>query len=218
MRKLKAVIFDMDGLLLDTERLAALAYDYAGEATGIGKAGYMIKDVLGLTVTAADAVLYAEFGDGYSPQAFAEKKREFTLDYEAKHGVPVKPYAKEIIAYLKARGVKIALASSTYSETVKRQLTSVGIYDSFDAIVTGDMVAYSKPAPDIYLKACEHLDVSPADAIALEDGKNGILSAHAAGCDVIAVPDLWQPDDEAKQIVRAVASSLGDAIEMMKMM
>lgn len=215
---MKAVIFDMDGLLLDTERLAALAYDYAGEATGIGKAGYMIESVLGLTVTAADEVLAAEFGEGYDPTAFAAHKREFTLDYEAKYGVPVKPYAKEIIAYLRSRGVRLALASSTYSDAVKRQLTSVGIYDSFDAVITGDLVAHSKPAPDIYLRACEALEVDPADAIALEDGKNGILSAHAAGCGVIAVPDLWQPDDEAKRIVRAVARDLGDVIEMMKMM
>lgn len=215
---MKAAVFDMDGLLLDTERLAALAYDYAGEATGIGKAGYMIESVLGLTVTAADAVLAAEFGDGYDARAFAEKKREFTLRYEAQYGVPVKPYAREIISELKSLGYKLALASSTYAETVKRQLTAVGIYDSFDAVVTGDMVAHSKPAPDIYARACALVGVDPDDAVALEDGKNGILSAHAAGCRVIMVPDLWQPDDEVKRIVHAVVPNLSAALEIIKMM
>ncbi len=204
----------MDGLLLDTERLAALAYDYAGEAIGIGRAGYMIDRVLGCTVTAADAILAAEFGDRYDASAFAAKKREFTLRYEAEHGVPVKPYAREIIANLKSREVKLALASSTYFEIVKRQLSAIGLFDSFDAIITGDAVARSKPAPDIYLRACEALGVSPAEALALEDGKNGILSAHAAGCRVIMVPDLWQPDGEVRSIVYAVASDLGEAMRM----
>ncbi len=212
---MKAVIFDMDGLLLDTERLAALAYDYAGEAIGIGKAGYMIYSVLGLTVSAADEVLRKEFGDGYDAKAFSAKKREFTLDYEEKHGVPVKPYAKEIIEYLKQRGVKLALASSTYSETVRRQLTKIGIYDSFDAVVTGDQVSCSKPAPDIYLRTCELLGIDPSDAIALEDGKNGIFSAYSAGCRVITVPDLWQPDEEVKKIVSAVAKDLGEVIDIL---
>ncbi len=211
---MKAVIFDMDGLILDTERVAALAYDYAGEAIGIGPAGYMINDVLGLTVRAADEVLEREFGDGYDAEAFAAKKREFTLLYEAEHGVPVKPFVHELIEYLKASGVKLALASSTYAETVKRQLTSAGIYDSFDAVVTGDMVSRSKPAPDIYLRACELLGVAPSDALALEDGKNGILSAHAAGCRVIMVPDLWQPDDEVRPIVYAVVHDLSEVMRM----
>lgn len=215
---MKAVIFDMDGLLLDTERLAALAYDYAGEKTGIGPAGYMIESVLGLTVSAADDVLRAEFGDKYDPVSFAAAKREFTLDYEAKYGVPVKPYAKETVEALSALGFKLALASSTYSDTVKRQLSAVGIYDKLDAVVTGDLVARSKPAPDIYLRACELLGVDPVDAVVLEDGKNGILSAHSAGCAVIMVPDLWQPDGVVRALVHGIAANLDEALKMIKAM
>lgn len=208
----------MDGLLLDTERLAALAYDYAGEKTGIGPAGYMIESVLGLTVSAADEVLRAEFGDKYDPIAFASAKREFTLDYEQRYGVPVKPYAKETVETLSRRGFKLALASSTYSDTVKRQLSAVGIYERLDVVVTGDLVARSKPAPDIYLRACELLNVDPADAVVLEDGKNGILSANAAGCAVIMVPDLWNPDDEVRAIVYGIAENLDEALKMIESM
>lgn len=208
----------MDGLLLDTERLAALAYDYAGEKTGIGPAGYMIESVLGLTVSAADEVLRAEFGDKYDPIAFASAKREFTLDYEQRYGVPVKPYAKETVETLSRRGFKLALASSTYSDTVKRQLSAVGIYERLDVVVTGDLVARSKPAPDIYLRACELLNVDPADAVVLEDGKNGILSANAAGCAVIMVPDLWHPDDEVRAIVYGIAENLDEALKMIESM
>ncbi len=209
----RAVVFDMDGTLLDTEMLAAKAFDYAGEKMGIGPAGYINERILGLTVEAARPFWIEEFGDGYDEEKLLYYKREFVEDYIEKNGVPVKKGMHDILYGLKASGYKLAIASSTREATVKSRLTDVGVYDLFDVIVTGDMVKASKPEPDIFALAAKRLGVKPSDAIAVEDGKNGIISAHTAGYGaVIMVPDLWQPTVGIKKIVTKICPDLSEAL------
>lgn len=134
--------------------------------------------------------------------------REFTDDFYEHNKVPVKYGLYELLDWLKSAGIKTAVASSSTRRAVLRNLESAGITDKFDVIVSGEMAARSKPAPDIYLKACELLGESPKDCIALEDSRNGLWAAHNAGCRVIMVPDLWQADEETENILRKKFANL----------
>jgi len=195
------VIFDMDGLMFDTERVFIEAWDYAGEKIGIGKAGYMVHKTLGMSIVAAYEVWKEEFGDNYNQEELRKYTKEFLKDYYENNKVPVKPGLYVLLDYLKNINSKLAVASSSPRWEVEKHLTDAGVINCFSVIVCGDMVEKSKPEPDIYLKACELLKVTPEDCYALEDSKNGLLSAYRAGCKPIMVPDLWQPDEEILRII-----------------
>lgn len=212
---MKAVIFDMDGVLFDTEKICQIAWDYAGEKMGIGKAGYMIMKTLGMNTSAAIQVLKNEFGQDFDAEYFKNTGKDFSYRYFDEHGVPMKDGVKDILNYLKSKHYKIALASSTSTESVMHHLHDAGIANYFDVIVCGDMVKKSKPAPDIYSKAAEQLDFSASDCYAIEDSKNGLKSAYYAGCKVIMVPDLWQGDDETDRFIFAKCKSLKNVIEIL---
>ena len=197
--KIKAAVFDMDGLMFDTERLAMAAWNYAGEKMGLGKAGYMVMKTLGVTAERADEIWREEFGADVDTEAMRRYGREFTDDFYAHNKVPVKYGLYELLDWLKSAGIKTAVASSSTRRAVLRNLESAGITDKFDIIVSGEMASRSKPAPDIYLKACELLG---------EDSRNGLWAAHNAGCRVIMVPDLWKADEETEKILRKKFANL----------
>lgn len=197
------VIFDMDGLMFDTERVFVKAWDYAGEKIGVGKAGYMVYKTLGMNIKASYNIWKMEFGDRYQEEELRKYTKEFLQKYYAENKVPVKKGLYVLLDYLKKAGAKMAVASSSPRWEVEKHLKDAGIYDYFVGIVCGDMIQNSKPDPEIYLKACELLERKPSDCLALEDSKNGLLSAHQAGCKPIMVPDLWQPDEETEKILYA---------------
>jgi len=205
---MKAAVFDMDGLMFDTERVAILAWDYAGEKMGIGKAGYMVYKTLGVNVNASNQIWKEEFGDRYSEDELRKYTREFMNDFYSKNKVPVKKGLYVLLDYLKDSGYKLAVASSTSQSGVEHNLKDAGVFEYFDAVICGDMVTKSKPDPEIYLKACDTLGVAPSEALALEDSRNGLLSAHRAGMKVIMVPDLWEADEEVKGFLWKMRSDL----------
>lgn len=212
---MKAVVFDMDGLMFDTERVAILAWDYAGEKMGLGKAGYMVYKTLGMNVELSNAVWFKEFGDRYSEEDLWKYTREFNNDFYSKNKVPVKRGLYALLDYLKNNGYKLAVASSTSKRGVERNLKDAGVLEYFDAVICGDMVEKSKPDPEIYLKACEAIGVEPTEALALEDSRNGLLSAHRAGMKVIMVPDLWEADEEIKAFLWNMCSDLEEVKEFL---
>jgi len=195
---MKAVVFDMDGLMFDTERVAILAWDYAGEKMGLGKTGYMVYKTLGINVKESNQIWKKEFGNKYNEEELWKYTREFNKDFYSKNKVPVKKGLYVLLDYLKNKGYKLAVASSTSKRGVERNLKDAGVLEYFDALICGDMVEKSKPNPDIYVKACKAIGVEPNEALALEDSRNGLLSAHRAGMKVIMVPDLWEADEEVK--------------------
>lgn len=209
---MKAVIFDMDGVLFDTESLCMKAWDYAGEKLGIGSAGYMVLKTLGVNAQAAIGILKKEFGEDFNAEEFKKIGRDFSYDYFEKYGMPMKKGVTDILGYLTSKKYKIALASSTSTKSVMHHLNDTKIKDYFDVIVCGDQIEQSKPEPDIYLKAAELLGLAPEVCYAVEDSKNGLLSAHRAGCQVIMVPDLWQGDDEVDSFILAKCSDLNEVI------
>ena len=202
------VIFDMDGLMFDTEKVFIKAWDYAGEKIGIGKAGYMVYKTLGMSIVASYEIWNEEFGDRYNQEELRKYTKEFLKNYYENNKVPVKQGLYVLLEYLKNANAKLAVASSSPRWEVEKHLNDAGIIDCFSAIICGDMVEKSKPAPDVYIKACEMLNENPEECIALEDSKNGLLSAYRAGCKPIMVPDLWQPDEEILQIIKGKYSDL----------
>ena len=129
-----------------------------------------------------------------------------------KEGLPLKKGAKELLAYGKSQGYKMAVATSSSREYAMGNLIRAGIDSYFDSVVCGDMVKKAKPDPEIYQKACESLGIQPEYCMAFEDAPGGILSAHQAGMHVIMVPDLVQPTQEIRELTHRVCDSLADVI------
>ena len=197
------VIFDMDGLMFDTEKVFIKAWDYAGDKIGIGKAGFMVYKTLGMNIAASYNVWKEEFGDRYDQAELKKYTKEFLKKYYDENTVPVKKGLYILLDFLKSKQCKMAVASSSPRWEVEKHLKDAGVKDYFLDIICGDMIKNSKPAPDIYLKACELIDAEPTECYALEDSKNGLLSAYRAGCKPIMIPDLWQPDEEIMKIITA---------------
>lgn len=195
------IIFDMDGLMFDTERVFIMAWDYAGEKIGIGKAGYMVYKTLGMNIASSYKVWKEEFGDGCNQEELRKYTKEFLTNYYNENKVPVKKGLYNLLDFLQKNDCKMAVASSSPRWEVEKHLKDAGIYEYFKGIICGDMVENSKPDPEIYLKACALLEANPSECYALEDSKNGLLAAHRAGCRPIMVPDLWQPDEDILKII-----------------
>lgn len=198
---MKAVIFDIDGLMFDTESVFVKAWDYAGEKMGIGKAGYMTMKTLGASIAMSKDIWISEFGENYNEQELRKYTKDFLREYYKTNKVPVKKGLYILLKYLKENNYKLAVASSSPRWEVENHLKGAEIFDYFDIIVCGDMISKSKPEPEIYLKTCELLGITPQECYALEDSKNGLLSAYRAGCVPIMVPDLWYPDKEIEKIL-----------------
>ncbi len=214
---MKAVIFDMDGLMFDTERVHIQAWDYAAERLGWECSGTdMVTLTLGMSIPKAEEVWRGILKERYDRDRLDKFTSEFLVDYFENNTVPVKKGLFELLDFLDENGYKKAVASSTDIRGVMRNLKSAGIENRFDALVTGDMIEHSKPEPDIFLKACELLEVEPSKAYALEDSRNGLLSALSAGCKTIMVPDLWEGETEIDERLFAKCESLNGVIEIIK--
>lgn len=212
---IRAVVFDMDGLMFDTERICVKAWDYAGEKMGLGKTGYMVMKTLGTNKEMSRKIWRSEFGDKFISEDLDKYTEEFMEDYYKDNKVPVKEGLYELLEYLKDNNYKMAVASSSQRKIVLHHLEDAGIKDYFSVIVGGDMIEKSKPEPDIYLRACELLEVKPEECIALEDSRNGLLAATSAGCNTIMVPDLWEGDEEIHKLLYNKVNALSDVIKIL---
>lgn len=201
---IKAVVFDMDGVITDTEKLYRRYQLEQGKKYDIPD-DLMIKvceRIAGGNKVSNKAPFEEMVGRGIDYYEFREGVMNGLDNHIKTYGVELKPGVKEILKYLKDKGYLIGLATSTIKERAIKYLVDHDIYQYFDKLIFGNMVEHGKPAPDIYLKACEELGVQPAEAIAVEDSINGIKSAYAAGLTPVMVIDLIQPNDEIKPMIK----------------
>lgn len=212
---IKAVIFDMDGLMFDTELLAQDGWAYAGEKMGIPISNEVFKKTLGVNINQVGQILRDNLGDGFDFPTGRHYRYEYSANYIKEHGVPVKPGLEELLEYLEKKGYKMAVASSSEKERVTQYLKLTGVEKYFSAVVCGDMISKSKPEPDIFLKAAELLETKPEECAVLEDSPMGILAAHRAGMMPIMIPDLAEPDDMCRKTAFRIIPSLGSVREIL---
>lgn len=160
---IKNIVFDMDGVLLDTEAVFMRCWKKLGEELHLPNVEETARKCIGITVTQTEALFQKEYGEKYPCESYVGAANAIFYRQEAEQGIPEKPGVHELFAYLKEQNYRIGLASSTQQQAVYRQMKAAGIFDDFDVIVCGDMVTKSKPNPDIYLKACELMKVDPKE-------------------------------------------------------
>jgi HAD superfamily hydrolase (TIGR01509 family) len=195
---MKAIVFDMDGVLFDTEILCMKSWVAVAEKNGLPGMEDIFPQCIGLNANDSRRIVLDAYGEDFDYPGFRKQASVWFWDYIEQNGLPVKPGVGELLDWLKTMPIAVGLASSTKRESVCHHLEDAGIRDSFSVIVTGDMVEHSKPLPDIYLRACRELGVEPCQAYAIEDSPNGIRSAYAAGMRPLLVPDMLAPDEEIR--------------------
>jgi len=206
--EIKGIIFDMDGLLFDTERLYLKAWPPTGEIMGIPITEEVARKTIALGGYEMEEIFQAHYGLDFTLEKARPVIRQWITDYVAEHGLPVRPGAREAIAFFHKRGFPLAIGSSNLHHVVVAYLEEAGLLSYFSTIVTGDMVERVKPAPDIFLQAAANLGLRPEECLVFEDSPPGIEAAHKAGCVPIMVPDLLEPCDVTRDRCWQIFSSL----------
>ncbi len=213
MSKKRAVIFDMDGVIIDSEQLIQRLMIQLGVERGLDRTMLekATRNSLGVN-RVVEKKMYEEMFPG--------------IDYDELHGsmgkvywehlyagkLPLKPGVVELLTWLKEHDYYVALATSTKEATAREELELLGVLPYFDTLTCGDMLKKSKPEPDIYLMACDSLGIQPEGSFAVEDSYNGVRSASSAGLTTIMVPDLIGPDEEMNRLADVILPSLFDVI------
>lgn len=198
----------MDGVLIDTEKHYYETWQQAAQEAGFAFTGEHALMLRSCDAKVAEKMMQEIFGTEFDYYAIRERRRELVKERLEQHGLEKKPGIEDILLYLKEKGIKRAVATATPIELTRQHLTNIGVYDLFDEVVSAKQVAHGKPAPDVYLYACEQIGENPQDCIAVEDSPNGIRSAYAAGCIPVMIPDLTQPDEELEKLLFACVPSL----------
>tara|TARA_A100001015_G_scaffold310206_1_gene411147 strand:- start:3018 stop:3731 length:714 start_codon:yes stop_codon:yes gene_type:complete len=213
---LKAVICDMDGLLLDTEAVSWQAFCAASKAVSLTPDEVLFAQLTGLSGSAHRPVLVAGLPSGIDSVAFDQDWKQRYHHILAKN-VPAKPDAAPFLELVKGAGLSLSIATSSRTTKAEANLSEAGLISYFDHITGGDQVAQSKPAPDIYLRAIDRLGLSPDECLAFEDSNNGVRAAQAAGLPVVQVPDLQMPSEDFLAHSYLCAPNLLAAFDILKL-
>ena len=207
-----SVIFDMDGTLLDTQRICIPAWDYAGARQGVEGMGRYIPSVCGMNAHGWGAFVLERHPD-MDMERFNLDARNYVLEHLE---IRFKSGAGELLEYLWKKGVKTAIASGSSHGSIEHHLRELGIYERFDAIVGGHDVEHGKPAPDIFLLAAEKIGAHPSECFVFEDSPNGVRAAHAAGMRAVGIPDIAPFSHEVRALMYRELSERSEAIEMLE--
>lgn len=211
--KIKGAIFDMDGVILDTEKLYLRFWKQAASDFGYNMTDQHVFGIRSLARKFAVEKLKGIFGEDFPYYDIHARRVELMDAFIKEHGFESKSGVYELLVFLREKGIKTAVATATARHKTMNYLESIGAAKYFDAVICGDMVENGKPAPDIYLQAASELQLPPEQCAAFEDSPNGIKSAHSAGCRTIMIPDLTQPDDEVAPLLCGVYESLDKAVD-----
>ena len=206
----QGAIFDMDGLLFDTERMYRDSWKQSAQQFGL-----VHNPDFPRTVCGSSGAHMREIILQYYPQVDAKAFADdciLRVERELETHVPEKTGVRDILQYFKQHGVRVAVASSSKRATVLHNLKQADILFYFDAVVSGDQVTHGKPAPDIFLLAAQQIGCEPENCYVFEDGTNGIRAGAAAGCTTIMIPDLTPPNAQLEQLCAGIYPSLSDAM------
>lgn len=196
LNELDAVVFDMDGVIFDTETIALRSWQDVADAHGLGDITETAMKCVGRSTVDTLKIFDEAYGDRVSIELMHTECIDRFNEIMQTEGIPIKKGARELLEYLKQGGAKVALASSTTYDRVVMELKDADLFKYFRVIIGGNMIEHSKPEPEIYLLACEKLGADPTKSAAIEDSRNGIISASRAGMYPFLVPDIIQPDEE----------------------
>ena len=215
-RPIRGILFDMDGLVLDTEKLFTRFWIEACRFYGFPMTMEQALGMRALGGPAGEQQLQSYFGPTADYRQIRAKRIELMEAFIDQNGVEPKPGIFELLDYLEAHHIRAAITSSSPKARIEKYLTPLGLYHRFTRICSGHEVPHGKPAPDIYLHGAAQLGLPPEECLALEDAPAGILSAYRAGCLPVMIPDLDQPDKETLPLLYAKADSLSDIIALLE--
>ena len=213
-----AYIFDMDGVIFDSERLYIACSLAAAAELGLPQEGVveLCYRCIGVTPDRTKQIMLETYHDPVLVEAFRGRTVEMYLEKYKAGLLEMKPGVRELLSFLKEQGYPRAIASSTPTEIVRQELSAAGILAYFDRVVGGDQASRSKPNPDIFLRAADLLKTDPARCLVIEDSYNGIRAAKAAGMTAIMVPDQLQPDEEMRMLADEIEPSLLHVLERLR--
>lgn len=213
--RIKGVIFDMDGLMIDSEKLLHRYWIQAANEFGYPMTMEQVLGIRSLAPKYAATKLKSELGEEFDYYKVRKRRRALMEEHVEHYGIEKKKGLDELLDYLKERKYPLAVATATDLERTHKYLTIIGKMDYFEKIICGPMVKNGKPEPDIYLAAAESLNLPPKECMALEDSPNGILAAYRAGCVPVMVPDLSMPDKDTKKLLYAQVKELSEVCKIL---
>lgn len=210
------IIFDMDGVLIDSERQSNEGWLWAAGQLGVDMPMWLIDSFKG-----APADLCCKFFDDYYKGVIdyweaKELRTQHVYKIRETEGIPVKKGVKDIFEYIRNNGLKCAVATSTRRESAEKTLHEIGVWDYLDAVVYGDEVEHGKPEPDIFLRAAKAIGVNPSEAVVVEDSLNGIKAGYAADMRVVHIPDTIAIDDDIRKLTYMVCADLNGLIDVVE--
>jgi beta-phosphoglucomutase len=214
--QIRAVLLDLDGLMIDSEPIYRLAWQSAAAALGYEFPDALYLNVIGLNDRDSEGVLIRTFGSGFPVDQFRALWPRRWRRHVEENGMPVKPGLEDLFQVLDAHRLPAAVATSSDGEQAAFSLRAAGLDRRFACIVTGDQVANGKPAPDIFLRGAGRLSVSPRQCMVFEDSDVGILAASAAGIPAVLIPDLKAPSAEAAALAYRIFGTLQEAAAFIK--
>jgi haloacid dehalogenase superfamily, subfamily IA, variant 3 with third motif having DD or ED/haloacid dehalogenase superfamily, subfamily IA, variant 1 with third motif having Dx(3-4)D or Dx(3-4)E len=213
---IKAVIFDMDGLMFDTEKIGAWAWNKIGNEMGYDFSEDFLSTVRGMNHEGLKAAFKKQYGESFDYDSIRNVCTGYYRQNLRDNGIPIKEGLFELLDFLSNNGYKVAVATGSTMEQAVYNLKSSGADKYFETIISGDMVKYAKPNPEIFELAAEKIGIIPEKCIVLEDSLNGIKAAVAGGFKAVMVPDLTEPNEELERTLTAKCKNLKEVIDILR--